>query len=624
MIIKVILILLLLSNNIISHICYGLLNKLLLNSPNIVDTLWSTSLPHRAIYGNYSLALTRSLKVPTPSYVQILNDDMLSVTSFSLLRKGSIMQFDLDDPSVNRKLNGDYLWPNELAVFHNKEGKKVLLVPDGFLLPGQNDGGLYAILDPHSPDAQPIRITNPNKGWFYHRAVHVVLPGGKQGILTARAKKPILGPGRGELVWISIPDDFGISSLENSQWVETILVDGPDVMFEVVDLDKNDDVIEVVAAHFFGEKLSVHSMRAIDKYPYIEISETATLDTIGRPYGLCLANMGELGIVSNSINSNSINSNSIISNSNSNSNRNNRIRETSTHLLVSTHECSYDIPSAIDMAISAIGGDYPRVRTGRFNGVRGGERLPVENGNRAQMVEKGGSLFAYELPLSSSMFKKKTRTYSNNRLDWKRHTLFRGFKVRGWGGIFAPGAPGFPYVFNMPDRPSSAPMILLAGDCTGSAYLFAPSSNEKKQNKDDDTLPTYDLVFEVECGATVGSAAINPLKGIIFHINKFILLLLLLDGSGDVEIFVPSYELNRVHVFRLSSDNEKSIHEQNIIINKNVNNNNIIKNDNIFVANNNNNNDDINILQKGLKIMRNALLSLQLKFTSTNSNYNNF
>ena len=100
-------------------------------------------------------------------------------------------------------------------------------------------------------------------------------------------------------------------------------------------------------------------------------------------------------------------------------------------------------------------------------------------------------------------------------------------------------------------------------------------------------------------------------------------MLLLLDGSGDVEIFVPSYELNRVHVFRLSSDNERSIHEQNIIINKNVNNNNIIKNDNIFVANNINNNDDINILQKGLKIMRNALLSLQLKFTSTNSNYNN-
>ena len=518
--IKLIVLLIVISSNNISHVS-GLLNKLLLNSPSIVDTLWSKSLPHRAIYGNYSLALTRSLKVPTPSYVQILNDDMLSVTSFSLLRKGSIMQFDLDDPSVNRKLNGEYLWPNELAVFHNKNGRKVMLVPDGFLLPGQNDGALYAILDPHSPDAQPVRITNPNKGWFYHRAVHVVLPGGQQGILTARAKKPILGPGKGELVWLSIPDDFGISE-GNLAWAETILVDGPDVMFEVVDLDKNDEVIEVVAAHFFGEKLSVHSMRSIDKYPYIEISETATLDTIGRPYGLCLANMGDI-----------VSHNSIDSDSNSNSDRN---RLESTHLLVSTHECSYDIPSAIDMAVSAIGGDYPRVRTGRFNGVRGGERLPVENGDIAPLVEKGGSLFAYELPLSSSMFKKKTRTYSNNRLDWKRNTLFRGFKVRGWGGIFSPGAPGFPYVFNMPDRPSSAPMILLAGDCTGSAYLFAPSIQQQensptssnrnvndntKTNSDDTTLPSYDLVFEVECGATVGSAAVNPLKGNITHNNIY-------------------------------------------------------------------------------------------------------
>lgn len=38
-------------------------------------------------------------------------------------------------------------------------------------------------------------------------------------------------------------------------------------------------------------------------------------------------------------------------------------------------------------------------------------------------------------------------------LNWKRQTLFRGFKVCGWGGIFSPGAPGFPYVFRMPNKP---------------------------------------------------------------------------------------------------------------------------------------------------------------------------
>jgi hypothetical protein len=69
--------------------------------------------------------------------------------------------------------------------------------------------------------------------------------------------------------------DRGINSSENHEdvaphrqphpvhapWVETVLAEGPDVMFEVVDLDPTDDCIEVVAAHFFGEKISVHSIR---------------------------------------------------------------------------------------------------------------------------------------------------------------------------------------------------------------------------------------------------------------------------------------------------------------------------------------------------------------------------
>lgn len=140
-------------------------------------------MPMVAIYGNLTLALSKSLKVPTPSYVQvgrmfttqsksayhtaqhqlsrpmfmmnvqymvnfltielprtyfhqILSRGILSITSFSLLRKGSIMQFDLRDLSKSRTLKGDYLWPNELAMFADKNNRPILLVPDGFLLPG--------------------------------------------------------------------------------------------------------------------------------------------------------------------------------------------------------------------------------------------------------------------------------------------------------------------------------------------------------------------------------------------------------------------------------------------------------------------------------------------------------
>jgi hypothetical protein len=49
-------------------------------------------------------------------------------------------------------------------------------------------------------------------------------------------------------------------------------------------------------------------------------------------------------------------------------------------------------------------------------------------------------------------------------------------------------------------------------------------------------MPLYELAFEIECGATVGSAAAAAVA----------------DSSGDVDIFVPSYELNQVHVLRLS------------------------------------------------------------------------
>ena len=46
------------------------------------------------------------------------------------------MQFDLKDLSKSRTLKGDYLWPNELAMFADKNNRPILLVPDGFLLPG--------------------------------------------------------------------------------------------------------------------------------------------------------------------------------------------------------------------------------------------------------------------------------------------------------------------------------------------------------------------------------------------------------------------------------------------------------------------------------------------------------
>lgn len=48
------------------------------------------------------------------------------------------MQFDLKDLSKSRTLKGEYLWPNELTMFSDKNNRPILLVPDGFLMPGND------------------------------------------------------------------------------------------------------------------------------------------------------------------------------------------------------------------------------------------------------------------------------------------------------------------------------------------------------------------------------------------------------------------------------------------------------------------------------------------------------
>ena len=331
------------------------------------------------------------------------------------------------------------------------------LIKYNFQYSGQNDGGLYAIRDPHTINALPIRITATKKGWFYHRAVHVKLPTGEEGILTARANKPLLGRGKGELVWLSLPpdldscfptastisdtysaDSFPVLETEvlqemtqkirhttmnkkaieiaitptppppkvissSTPWTEVILAEGPDVMFEVLDLDSSDDCLEVISAHFFGQKLSVHSIKAIPTAPYIEISAMKTLDTIGRPYGLCLATMTPTP--SKPKDSREIPS-SILPDYSSCDN------SEPTHLLVSTHECSYDFPSAYNMALSALGGIYPSIITGAAFAFRNGQQS-VRPGVEDIGDVRGGSLFSYEIPRTN---KKMNKQAISNRI----------------------------------------------------------------------------------------------------------------------------------------------------------------------------------------------------------------
>jgi hypothetical protein len=167
----------------------------------------------------------------------------------------------------------------------------------------------------------------------------------------------------------------------------------------------------------------------------------------------------------------------------------------------------------------------------------------------------------------------------------------------------------------MPGAPLNAPpLILLSGDCTGSAYIFAPSDILPAANtinnahdatggvtdpaaantsadgatsgaiestpnpRSSSSVPPYEMVFEIQCGATVGSAAVaaaldGSVGNHITHTNSpFLFTTLLMNNihsyclilfrsltrslthfsQGDVDIFIPSYELNKIHKFQLA------------------------------------------------------------------------
>jgi hypothetical protein len=52
---------------------------------------------------------------------------------------------------------------------------------------------------------------------------------------------------QGELVWLEAPNASNPLAPWNVPWREVVVAEGPDVMFEVADLDVTDDTVEVHA-----------------------------------------------------------------------------------------------------------------------------------------------------------------------------------------------------------------------------------------------------------------------------------------------------------------------------------------------------------------------------------------
>jgi hypothetical protein len=242
--------------------------------------------------------------------------ERLWITGFSLTKKsGELHYVDIESGSmgyINKETASAIRWPNEVnSVPLQKENlpseylhhtklthydEDALLVSDGFLVPGRDNGGLYVILRPghdneyrsclaggngvdrllskleNKKDSVDDQISTDEDGWFYHRSTWIDLTGdGRQSVLTARAKRPsilnkpgIAGqlddstmaslPTEAQLVWLERPlpycydeatgtplDKDGLVfdpfSPKHTPWKTRVLQKGPDVMFSVADMD---------------------------------------------------------------------------------------------------------------------------------------------------------------------------------------------------------------------------------------------------------------------------------------------------------------------------------------------------------------------------------------------------
>ena len=214
------------------------------------------------------------ISVEDPAFVRVLDcgnsgPPSLWVTHFSALTPGEVLTiFNISSSypdfaaAKTQLLSSDFKWPNVISMAPAEIGD-YLVVPDGFLVPLHETGGVYLLkIDCNGTgsaaitDTKPIEITSRKTGWFYHMVVWRDMNGdGLLDAVTARANHPFTGKPSGQFFWLEQPKT---NPLQNVPWTEHSLVDGPETVFALTDLDPSDDQYEVFAPQFFTEHLGLY------------------------------------------------------------------------------------------------------------------------------------------------------------------------------------------------------------------------------------------------------------------------------------------------------------------------------------------------------------------------------
>lgn len=216
----------------------------------------------------------------------------LWITDFGMVGSGGVIGIDVSGERQASVCSAQMPWPNavEFVPANTWEGlaKPGILVADGFLVPGKTNGAVFCVTEPGTEREQVSKLTSDKNQFFYHKAIPLEI-NGRQGVLTARACKPVLPwlSAQGELVWLEKPNTLAPTATWSTPWREVVLAKGPDVMFDVVDLDPNDGTVEVFAAEFFARKLTMMSLEWNDQASAPRVKEREVIDSnLGQAYSV--------------------------------------------------------------------------------------------------------------------------------------------------------------------------------------------------------------------------------------------------------------------------------------------------------------------------------------------------
>ncbi|MCG8538969.1 MAG: VCBS repeat-containing protein [Clostridia bacterium] len=208
------------------------------------------------------------VEIEYPAFIKVItvnNQKRAFVSSFGRNFEGQVNMIKdvselLNSSQVSKeRITGKIKWPNSVTLCkENIDGRTILAIAGGFfrhspVMPDQS--GAINLVTMDSGEIIQHEITNYKRGWFYHEVLWKDMNNdGLLDIVTARSNFSPLNPNpKGELIWLEQPQTDPLSN----KWEEHIITEGPEIYFELIDLD-GDGTDEIIAAESFQEKLCVY------------------------------------------------------------------------------------------------------------------------------------------------------------------------------------------------------------------------------------------------------------------------------------------------------------------------------------------------------------------------------